>query len=73
MTSYHCQNVDHARGTSAVCPADAVVVWRDQDNVGHGFCLDHLRVGHIESVKRAWTVDEGSKPVLLGIMEGKAA
>lgn len=60
--TYHCRFVYREKGRAAAipCTRDAVILWRDKDQVGHGFCVDHLRDGHVEAIRQGWTVAESA-------------
>lgn len=58
--TFHCSHVDRDRGTVAVCPREAVIVWRDKDGVAHGYCVEDLRQGHVEAIKNGWVVAESA-------------
>lgn len=59
--TYHCSHLDHDRGTVAVCPELASVVWRGQDGVAHGYCLEHTHEGHLEAIAKNWSLEESSR------------
>lgn len=62
MTIFHCSYIQREKNRAAAipCSRNAITIWRDKDGVGHGWCSDHLKEGHLEAQRRGWLVSQSA-------------
>jgi hypothetical protein len=46
------------------CHHDAVIVWKDRQGVARGWCVEHIRQGHVEAIRHGWIVSESALEVV---------